>query len=148
MKVVGVCGMILVVLIPKKQKMRVQNEFMCLRNETVEGFSGLKGYREQPAVELLASQEKPWSMKLVGLEVLQELQYHQIHSEYIPLHKVFYSEVIKYEMEREKKVVGWIADQYIMKPQQQMSSRRSECSLRLRPEIQSTLIATCVRVGP
>jgi len=34
------------------------------------------------------------------------LQCHQIHSENIPLHKVIYSEVIKYETEREKKVVG------------------------------------------
>jgi hypothetical protein len=37
---------------------------MWLRIETIEGFSGLKGYTEFPAVELLASQEKPWSMKL------------------------------------------------------------------------------------
>jgi len=43
---------------------------MGLRRETIEGFSGLKGYRDSPAVELLASQEKPWSMKLVEHKVL------------------------------------------------------------------------------
>lgn len=44
------------------------------------------------------------------------MQYHQMHSENIPLYKVFYSELIKYEKEREEKVVDWLVDWIIMQP--------------------------------